>query len=159
MEALQQKVNNLGWEVKHLDATNQKLRDQHPERAKRVDIKFELEQARGDVTQLTKELKPCETQPVELKQTLEATEKRATETTEAVAKVKERVIEANERATDTNSRADALQQETQTLKDTHASLEKELGKAKHGVEQVRVGRSQELAEQVRNREEKLASLE
>ena len=81
MEALQLKVDNLGWEVKRLDAENQKLRDQCPEKAKRVDAEIELEQAEGDINQLTKELKSYEAQLVELKQTLEVTEKRATKTT------------------------------------------------------------------------------
>ena len=157
MEALQLKVNNLGWEVKRLDTENRKLRDQHPEGAKRVDAKIELEQARGDVTQLTKELKSYEAQLVEYKQTLEATEKRATEAEGRAAKAEERAVEADERATDAQKRADALQQEIQMLKETHTRLEEELGETQHGIEQERV-KSQELAVQVRDRDDKLVSL-
>ena len=55
--------------MKQLDAENQKLRNQHPERAERFDVKIELEQAwdNDNVTQLTKELKTYEAQLVDLK--------------------------------------------------------------------------------------------
>ena len=60
MEALQLKVDNLGWEVKRLDNENQKLRAQYPEKAERVDAEIELEQAKEDLSQLTKDLKSHE---------------------------------------------------------------------------------------------------
>ena len=157
MEALQLKVDNLRWEVKRLDAENQKLRDQYPEKAKRVDAEIELEQAQGDINQLTKELKSYEAQLVELKQTLEVTEKRATEAETRAAKAEEHALKAREQATDAQQRADALQREAQELKETHASLDEELGETKHGVEQERV-RSQELAVQVKDRENELLLL-
>ena len=48
--------------MNRLDSENKKLREQHPEKAKRVDAEKELEQAQGDAARLTEQLKVYEEQ-------------------------------------------------------------------------------------------------
>ena len=103
-EALQLKVENLGWEISRLDAENKKLRDQHPDRATLVDVERELEQARGDVAKLTEEAKAYEKQLSEARHAMDLAEKRSAEAEGLVTEANRRAVDAEELVTEAEKR-------------------------------------------------------
>ena len=71
-EALRTQLDNLQWELNRLDSENRKIRAENQETANRIDLEAELERTKEDVKTLTEQLEAC-------KQTLQETERKATE--------------------------------------------------------------------------------
>ena len=98
--------------MNRLDSKNKKLREQHPEKAKRVDAETE---AQGDAARLTEQLKVYEEQLARIRGTLTDIEKRATEAEEMAANAEERVAESGRKAWDLARRSVGKAQKRQKV--------------------------------------------
>lgn len=59
-EALRTKIDNLQWEVNHLDVKNRRLRADNVDTNPKCDLESDLEQTKQNVVSVTGELEACQ---------------------------------------------------------------------------------------------------
>ena len=128
MEALRTRLDNLTWEKNQLEAENRRLRDEHPDLSRALQLEKELEQSRTEAEELRDRIKQFEEQTPQLEKELEQSRTK-------VEKLRDRVEQLEEQTADT-TRTERTESEARS--DLQETLSRSVNREKELTENLKM---------------------